>query len=439
MNHRPTSDQTAASKLWRPEFPIEPLPKQLCNYDRLLSTLEERGLDGIVMTSRYNVLYLSSFHPNAYHQDEPPHTAVIISRHAPDHPIVIVVEELLTFFLHQPSWVQDIRPFRSVSTPLDLPTSPRDVDNFLPAESLGFDWIQNAREKYSVNRLEAIRTAIADLALSRGRVAFDHLGLAKALAMPHVDIVDGSGALMFTRQVKTPPEIHLLRQAHEINQRCIYRAVRAWDRGMTWQELNFAYRKATVEVGGHIDDPRGLVFANPRGSDPVVTLNCGLDDFAIEPGMHIMFDCHGTWNMYCWDGGKTWTVDDEPTGRDTDIARATKSALQELESAMRPGSRISELQAKARQVYRGFGLNQDDVRIFFHGMGLSHSDLEQTVEEGKPYPDYSLEEGMVLATHLLVPGGERSRYWAEDVVVVQPGGGESLYSWEFDPITGRGE
>ena len=72
-------------------------------------------------------------------------------------------------------------------------------------------------------------------------------------------------------------------------------------------------------------------------------------------------------------------------------------------------------------------------------MGLSHSDLEQTVEEGKPYPDYSLEEGMVLATHLLVPGGERSRYWAEDVVVVQPGGGESLYSWEFDPITGRGE
>ena len=46
--------------------------------------------------------------------------------------------------------------------------------------------------------------------------------------------------------------------------------------------------------------------------------------------------------------------------------------------------------------------------------------------------------GMVLATHLLYPSGDHDRYWAEDVVVVRQDGGESLYTWEFDPITGRG-
>jgi hypothetical protein len=25
----------------------------------------------------------------------------------------------------------------------------------------------------------------------------------------------------------------------------------------------------------------------------------------VEPGTHVMFDCHGTIDLYCWDGGKT--------------------------------------------------------------------------------------------------------------------------------------
>ena len=103
---------------------------------------------------------------------------------------------------------------------------------------------------------------------------------------------------------------------------------------------------------------------------------------------------------------------------------------------MRPGVKVSALQAKIRRVYRGFDLDADSVHIYFHGLGLSHSDLEQYVAEGQPYPDWSLENNMVVATHLLYPGGDRERYWVEDVVVVRPDGGESLYSWDFDPITG---
>ena len=421
-----------------PVFQRKPVPERLCNYERLLDTMESRELAGIVATSRYNLFYLTSFDPNAYHQDEPPHAAVVISRHDPDHPILVVAEHLLAFFLHQPTWVKDIRPFRNVITHLDLPMSPLDVDRFIPQAAREVPWVQRAREKYAMNFIEALRSALRELGLNKSTVGFDHPGVSKLLGFPDLQAADGHSPLMFVRQVKTPEEVQLLREAIQINQSAINSTVRVWDRGMTWKELNYAYYKATVEVGGIIDDPRGMVFANPRGADPVITLHSGLEDYAIEPGMNIMFDCHGTWNRYCWDGGKTWIVDDEPKGRTAEAARATKVAVRELESAMRPGAKVSELQAKTRHVFKGYDISPDSVYIFFHGLGLSHSDLEQYVEEGKPHPDWELEEGMVVATHLLHPGGDRDRYWAEDVVVVRKDGGESLYTWDFDPMTGRG-
>ena len=299
---------------------------RFCNYGRLLETMDDRGLDGIVATSRYNVFYLSGFRPNAYHQDEPPHAAVVISRHEPDHPVVVVAEHLLAFFLHQPTWVEDVRPFRSVITSLDLPPSRSDVDRFIPREAMNQRWIERARERYSMNIVEALGSAMRDLGLDRGKVGLDYPGLADLLGFPELQEADGHGPVMFARQVKTPEEVQLIRTAIEINQTSIDKTVKAWDRGMTWKELNYEYYKATVEVGGIVDDPRGLVFANPRGADPYVTLHSGLEDYVIEPSTNIIFDCHGNWNMYCWDGGKTWIVDDEPSGATYEAAKATKAA-----------------------------------------------------------------------------------------------------------------
>ena len=43
-------------------FPRKPLPKRLCNLDRVLHALKARGLDGIVVTVPTNVFYLSGFY-----------------------------------------------------------------------------------------------------------------------------------------------------------------------------------------------------------------------------------------------------------------------------------------------------------------------------------------------------------------------------------------
>src|SRR5439155_26855459 len=84
-----------------PRFRRPVLPERLCNLGRLLETMEQRGLDGLVAYLRPNVFYLSGFAPpsGASVQETNGYGAVVISRHAPDHPVMVVAEFDLPYFL----------------------------------------------------------------------------------------------------------------------------------------------------------------------------------------------------------------------------------------------------------------------------------------------------------------------------------------------------
>jgi Xaa-Pro aminopeptidase len=319
--------------------------------------------------------------------------------------------------------------------PLDLPASRTDVDRVLPRHAAGIAWVEQARKNYVFDMGTALRGALRELSLERGRVAFDDVGFGMRLALEGLQVADGYDALMFARAVKTETELQLLERATQLNQAAIARTIGAWRRGMTWRDLSRAYSRAVVELGGFVRDPGGMVWAHPRGSESALMIQTGLEAEAIEPGVTVMFDCHGTVDLYCWDGGKTWVVEGEPAGVARRNADATARVAEALLDAMRPGARVSELQARARDVYRKSGLPKpEDAVIFFHGLGLSHMDLEQSTAEGRPNGDWALEEGMVVPMHLLVPGGERERYWLEEVVAVGKAGGRPLFSWGFGPL-----
>ena len=413
----------------------EPLPLHFCNLERLLHAMAARGLDGIVATTAQNVFYLTGFNAIAHKSDEPRPYAVLLSRQAPEHPILVVADYYLATFLAQPTRVADIRPFRAVMMPLDLPPQRSDIERFIPKSGAGAAWLEGARRNYAFDMDTVVRAALADLGLARGRVAFDDVAFGMRLGLEGVELADGYDALMFARAVKTPAELRLLERATRLNQAAIDHTIAAWQRGMTWRELGHAYSRAAVELGGFVRDPGGMVWGHPRGDDTAIVLQTSLEDGVIEPGAHVMFDCHGTLDLYCWDGGKTWAAGGAPEGTGKRNAEATVRAAEALLAAMRPGARVSELQALAREAYRKAGLpNSSEAIIFFHGLGLSHMDLEQRSADGKPNGDWRLEDGMVVPLHLLVPGGERERYWLEEVAVVAPDGGRPLFSWGLGPI-----
>src|SRR5919202_589621 len=116
------------------------LPARLCNLERLLATLEQRGLDGLVAYLRPNVFYLSSFAP-------PSNQSV-----------------------HE--------------TNGDAP-----LDRFIPTAQRESAWARQARAKYAPSLIVGVRRAMHDLGLDRGRVGFDDLRLANAVGLPEVQVV----------------------------------------------------------------------------------------------------------------------------------------------------------------------------------------------------------------------------------------------------------
>ncbi len=416
-------------------FERAPLPARFGNLERLLSAMAARGLDGVVLTSPLNVFYLSGFNGIAHKADEPRPYALALSRHAPEHPVLVIADYYLGTFLRQPSWIEDIRPFRAVMMPLDRPPQRADIDRFIPRDGLDVGWVRSARERYAFDMSEALRGALAELRLDRGTVGFDDLGFGQLLGLERAKLADAYDALMFARAVKTPAELDLLRRATALNRAAIERTVAAWRPGMRWRELNATYHRAAIDLGGFVRDPGAMVWGHPRGSDAALTLQTGLEDFELERGLHVMFDCHGTLDLYCWDGGKTWVVGGEPTAEGKRNLRATGRVAEELLRAMRPGTRPSQLQALGREVYRKAGVpDPDSGVVFFHGLGLSHMDVERVTAAGAPNGDWTLEAGMVVPLHLVYPGGERSRAWLEEVVLITERGGEPFFGWGFEPL-----
>jgi Xaa-Pro dipeptidase len=418
-------------------FGQTPRPRRLCHLERLVAAMEARGLDGVLSYYSRNVLYLSGYASGttAVYGEANGVAAVVVSRHRPEHPIAILPDFEAMYFVHQPTWVEDIRLYRSVVLPFDVPTGPAAADRFIPARARGTPWIERARQSYTSSLPRACAQALRDAGLEDARVGFDNLSFAPLVAaeFPRLRVADAYGLLKFVRMVKTDAEIALLREAHRLNETAINHVVAAWTPGMSWNDLTMAYYLEAVRLGGFIFDRGSVVLFNPLGSEAAIQFSTGLEeDFPLRPGMHVMFDCHGRLNNYNWDGGKTWIVGGEPTRVERDVARACGDATAEVLNAARPGARLSELQTRARQVLRGHRLPAADAAvIYFHGVGLDNSELEW----GAP-ADWSMEPGMVVAAHILYPGDAEHRYYIEEIGVVRPDGMARFFSWsDHEPLT----
>ena len=410
------------------------VPGPKFDLERLAGAMEARGMDGVVITTPLNVTYLSGYNPTAPKADEPPGVAVVISRHDLQHPILIGPDIFLSPFLDAPIWIEDLRPHRSVLISVAALTERSEFFRFMPASRQDSGWVKSAGDRFAGGFTEAIRGAMQDLSLSHGRVGYDDLRLGAKLAGSLADVIDAYNMMMFVREVKSPQEIEWMRESTRVNQVAIERTVQSWSRGKTWKELVETYHTEITALGGWVSDPGGVFFANPQDGDPAVRLRIDSEDFVVQPGTNIMFDCHGTKNQYCWDGGKTWVVEEHSSAMSGRIARATAEAMNGIYESMRPGVRIGELQEKSRRTYQQLEVPQhESVLTYFHGLGLSHADVLALVEDDAD-PNWRLEEGMVIAAHLLCPGDQNERCWIEEVFVVKEGGPEPLFTWGNDPL-----
>jgi Xaa-Pro dipeptidase len=416
--------------------PYKQRPAQLCNLPRLLEMMERRNLDGLFSYYATNVCYLSGYATasSAVLDEMSSYCAVVISRAQPDHPILIFPDFEVNFFNYQPTWIKDIRPYRSLMAPIDKPDT-QAIDLFLSEELMAKPWVQEIRGKYERSLVAGGVRALKDLGLEKGRVGFDNLSFAPEITrhLPELDVADGYRGLKWVRMVKSDSELDVLREASALNQRAIELTVGDGGRDMTWFELNNAYYGHVLDLGGFVLEKGSMILFNPKGSDPTLQISTGLEqDYALQEGMHVMFDCHGKWNRYNWDGGKTWIVDGEPVGVGAKAAQSTAAAMGELMDAARPGEKLSDLSRVARQVIAKTSRHLSEAAyIFFHGVGLENSDREWGGEA-----DWTMEKGMVVSVHVAQPGEPTIRHYIEEVGVVTDHGIDRFFTWDMAaPLT----
>ena len=174
--------------------------------------------------------------------------------------------------------------------PLDLPPNKTYIDRFIPPAKADTEWLGRARRNYAFDMGTALRCALKDLRLDRGRVAFDDMAVGFRLGIDGLEVADGYDALMFARAVKTDTELRLLERSTRLNETAICRTVAAWDKGATWRDLNRTYASAVIDLGGFVRDPGGMVWGHPRGADSTLMLATGLEDDEVAPGTHVMFE-----------------------------------------------------------------------------------------------------------------------------------------------------
>lgn len=417
----------------------QPLPERFCNLDRLLAGMEREGLDAVVIRMRPNVFYLSGFMPssNTSNHESDNYAAVVIPRRAPEAAAFVVGEFDVAYFLTQPTWIRNFRPYRTLISGFRESaqmTGRAALERYVPADLASDEWLDRVSAQYSEDLQSGVARALRDLGVDAGAVGFDVPSFGVAIAeRTRVDQREAYELMKWVRQVKTPAELDLMRRATAVNQQAIASTIATWQPGMSWRELAHQYDVEATKLGGFVRDPGGIVIANPVGKSPAFYMESPVEDFTLESGMHIMFDCHGTVDHYCWDGGKTWVVGGETNPEALRIAEATAATMREVEQASKPGVRVSELEALARHVFARSGCTAgeaDRAYIFFHGLGLTHIDMALSNSQ----LDWTLEEGMVFAAHLQVPGDDRTRNWLEQIVHVRHEGGEPLFTWDYGLI-----
>ena len=118
---------------------------QLVDVDRLVALMAARDIDGVVASSHQNLYYLSSLNAVAQKSDEPRPFAVVLSRHAPDHPVLVMPEYYMGAMARPPSWIEAVRPYRSMISAIDRAPQPTDLERFIPESAGNAPWIARAR------------------------------------------------------------------------------------------------------------------------------------------------------------------------------------------------------------------------------------------------------------------------------------------------------
>jgi Xaa-Pro aminopeptidase len=250
--------------------------------------------------------------------------------------------------------------------------------------------------------LEGLIGALESVGLHDKRIGIDELGLRSGFLemlrerLPRGHFVEVSQLLRWVRKVKTPEEIHRLREAARITEQAILAAAAIVREGLREYELVREFERSIVTQGGT------PAFTFIRIGRNAVAGQRKPDSTPLKKGDTIWFDTGAIYQGYCSDIARIFSLG-EPSKRARVIYAAMLAGEEVGIARTRAGMTGGELFEITMEASRQAGLPDYRRHHVGHGIGaevyeppLLAPDNEDVIEEGSvinietPYYEFGL-------------------------------------------------
>jgi len=368
---------------------------------KLQDMMDEKGLDGLLLTLSYNVRYATDFRPlfgPFYVYDR--YTAIVPKKGSP---ILFMTEPevALGCVAKRMPWIKDVRKVHQFSSSLYA------VDM----------WIRDVKE------------ALEDYGLKGGRIGVDYLSFMVydrlRESMPETTFVSSFEDLVNVRAIKHPEELKVMMEAVYIAEIGMRAAMDSLRDGIKEYEVGAEALRAMAAAGMEVApfSPSIRAGANAAIFQRTTTGK------RIMPGETVIIDIGAMYGGYCADFNRT-TVLGKPNSKQKDMYRVLIKAHTKAIEAVAPGVRVSEIDRIVREEIKKSGY-PDFPGGTGHGIGMSLGELPIIPPPSREM-DRVFEPGMVfcLEPGIFIPGVAGVK--VEDMILVTDKGAEVLTKTPYD-------
>ena len=282
---------------------------------------------------------------------------------------------------------------------------------------------------------EAVTAMLEERGLSAGTIGIDlRYVYADTLFRlqqnnPECQFVDITGMLYGLRAIKHPQEIAMHRNAAQLFEAGLRRAIAEAKEGLSAQAIKYNYQAGALEAA--MADPALGEFQSAYGFISAGTGSSFGDRSGLHSGDLIKFDCGVAVGGFYSDCGRTFAF-----GRATAEQRRVHDALAEAHAAarelMRPGTPISAVYRAADEVMQARGFPGYSRGHYGHSIGLD------TFVEEPPFISASehseLQPGMLLCLETPYYSASTGSYQIEDMILITENGHENFNTLSYELV-----
>jgi Xaa-Pro aminopeptidase len=226
-----------------------------------------------------------------------------------------------------------------------------------------------------------------------------------------------AGAVELLRMVKSPTEIARIRRSVETNSRAFEQAVARVRPGMKEQDLAAELEYRMRRLGAEKPSFETIVAGGLRGALPHAQPTAA----PLKSGDLVVVDMGAIQDGYCSDMTRMLFLG-APTAKVKRTYRAVLDAQLAAIDAVRAGARTARVDAAARNVLKGHGLDRAFIHSTGHGLGLEIHESPRIGKRDKT----RLQAGMAITIEPGVYLDDFGGIRIEDTVVVTEKGCEIL-------------